>query len=156
LNAHPEPGSFLGMYVGKGIGSAIVLNGELYFGSHGFAGECGHQVLNLGKRVRLQGKGGWERDIETMQCGCQRRGFHYETLINDTGLLRLADVIDAEFFANLQAQLVQVGTFEGEALLQCADEVLSVDDSTPLGEVCKRAAKGDYGRAVNFFERLQE
>jgi predicted NBD/HSP70 family sugar kinase len=156
LNAHPEPGSFLGMYVGKGIGSAIVLNGGLYFGSHGFAGESGHQVLNLGRRVTLQGKDGWERDIEAMQCGCQRRGFHYETLINDTGLLRLADVIDAEFYANLQRQLAQAGAFEGEALLQCADEVLSVDDSTPLGEVCKRAAKGDYRRVINFFERLED
>lgn len=156
LNAHPEPGSFLGMYVGKGIGSAIVLNGGLYFGSHGFAGECGHQVLNLSRRVMLQGKGGWEREIETTECGCQRRGFHYETLINDSGLLRLADVIDAEFFAHLQDQLVQTGMFEGEALLQCADEVLSVDDSTPLGEVCKRAAKGDYRRAIDFFERLQD
>jgi predicted NBD/HSP70 family sugar kinase len=156
LNAHPEPGSFLSMYVGKGIGSAIVLNGGLYFGSHGFAGECGHQVLNLGRRVTLQGKDGWERDIEAMQCGCRRHGFHYETLINDTGLLRLADVIDAEFYANLQLQLAQAGAFEGEALLQCADEVLSVDDSTPLGEVCKRAAKGDYRRAINFFERLED
>jgi predicted NBD/HSP70 family sugar kinase len=156
LNAHPEPGSFLSMYVGKGIGSAIVLNGELYFGSHGFAGECGHQVLNLGKRVTLQGRGGWEQDMEATPCKCQRRGFHYETLINDTGLLRLAGVIDAEFLANLQDQLVEAGTFEGDALLQCADEVLSVDGSTPLGEVCKRAAKGDYRRALNFFERLED
>jgi predicted NBD/HSP70 family sugar kinase len=156
LNANPEPGSFLGMYVGKGIGSAIVLNGGLYFGSHGFAGECGHQVLNLGRRVTLQGEGGWERDIEAMPCKCQRHGFHYETLINDTGLLRLADVIDAEFHANVQRQLVQAGAFEGEALLQCADEVLSFEDSTPLGEVCKRAAKGDYRRAINFFERLED
>jgi predicted NBD/HSP70 family sugar kinase len=156
LNAHPEPGSFLGMYVGKGIGSAIVLNGGLYFGSHGFAGECGHQVLNLGRRVTLQGKGGWEREIESMRCGCQRHGFHYETLINDTGLLRLADVIDAEFFAALQGQLAPATTFEGEALLQCADEVMSVDYSTPLGEACKRAAKGDYRRAIDFFERLED
>jgi predicted NBD/HSP70 family sugar kinase len=155
LNAHPEPGSFLGMYVGKGIGSAIVLNGGLYFGSHGFAGECGHQVLNLGRRVTVQGEDGWERDIQTKPCECQRHGFHYETLINDTGLLRLADVIDAEFYANLRGQLAQ-GAFEGEALLQCADEVVSAYDSTPLGEVFKRAAKGDYERAIKFFDRLED
>jgi predicted NBD/HSP70 family sugar kinase len=156
LNAHPVPGSFLGMYVGKGIGSAIVLNGELYFGSHGFAGECGHQVLNLGRRVTLQGKDGWQRDIETPQCKCERRGFHYETLINDSGLLRLADAIDGEFFADLQDHLAQTGGFEGAALLQCAEEVLSFEDSTALGEACKIAAKGDYKRAINFFERLED
>ncbi|MFA5878707.1 MAG: ROK family protein [Candidatus Margulisiibacteriota bacterium] len=36
----------VGMFVGTGLGGGIILNGKLYYGTHGFAGEIGHMVIN--------------------------------------------------------------------------------------------------------------
>jgi predicted NBD/HSP70 family sugar kinase len=156
LNCHPENRNFVSMYVGKGIGSAIVLDGGIYFGSHGFAGECGHQVLSLGLRVVLPQKDGTSRDVETAECGCRRKGAHYESLINDAGLLRLARALDPEFYAGLEANLTQTADFQGSSLLACASEVLVSEDSTEMVELCKRLAKGDHRRVLNFFQSLQD
>jgi len=38
----------LGIFVGTGIGGGIVLNGELYTGVYGTAGEIGHMIVNAG------------------------------------------------------------------------------------------------------------
>lgn len=35
------------MALGTGIGGGIIINGRLYFGNEGFAGEVGHQVIDL-------------------------------------------------------------------------------------------------------------
>lgn len=37
--------TILGMYVGTGFGNAIIINGELYYGKNGVAGELGHIPL---------------------------------------------------------------------------------------------------------------
>ncbi len=33
--------------LGTGIGSGIILNGEILTGAHGHAGECGHQIIQM-------------------------------------------------------------------------------------------------------------
>jgi len=48
----------VGIFVGTGIGGALILNGELYEGSRGGAGEIGHTVLM----------------VDGPLCGCGRRG----------------------------------------------------------------------------------
>lgn len=48
----------VGIFVGTGIGGALILNGELYEGSRGGAGEIGHTVLA----------------VDGPLCGCGRRG----------------------------------------------------------------------------------
>jgi glucokinase len=50
--------SFLCVFVGTGIGGGIVLNGQLYRGASGTAGEIGHIVVDAGGR----------------HCGCGNRG----------------------------------------------------------------------------------
>jgi predicted NBD/HSP70 family sugar kinase len=50
--------NFLVVAIGRGTGSALVLNGEVYRGSLGGAGEFGHNQINPGGR----------------QCSCGRRG----------------------------------------------------------------------------------
>ena len=48
----------LGIFVGTGVGGALILNGEVYHGAHGSAGEIGHMLVNpLGAL-----------------CGCGKRG----------------------------------------------------------------------------------
>lgn len=64
------PGSFVHLTLGTGIGSGIVLNGELWTGFHGFAPELGHVPVN--PEGRPCGCGG---------CGCS------ETESSEIGLL---------------------------------------------------------------------
>ncbi|MEJ2009091.1 MAG: ROK family protein [Acidobacteriota bacterium] len=50
--------NLVGIFVGTGIGGALILDGELYDGSRGGAGEIGHTILA----------------IDGPLCGCGRRG----------------------------------------------------------------------------------
>jgi glucokinase len=59
--------------VGTGIGGAIAVDGRVYRGAHGFAGEVGHAFVAGGDRP----------------CGCGRAG-HLETLASGTGILHFA------------------------------------------------------------------
>ena len=66
-------GNFLTITTGRGVGLGIVLNGQLFRGLHGSAGEIGHSVM----------------DPDGPLCACGNRGC-LETYVSDPGLLRLA------------------------------------------------------------------
>ena len=69
--------NFIIITLGTGLGSGIVVNGELVYGHDGFAGELGHVIVEKGGRL----------------CGCGRRGC-LETYASATGIKRTAfDVI---------------------------------------------------------------
>jgi glucokinase len=59
--------------LGTGVGSGIVVDGNLVYGHDGFAGECGHTTLIPGGRL----------------CGCGGRG-HVETYCSAPGMKRTA------------------------------------------------------------------
>ncbi|MCL6594242.1 MAG: ROK family glucokinase [Alicyclobacillus sp.] len=63
--------SLLGVTLGTGVGGGIVLNGRVYHGANGMAGEIGHFTVQ---------PDGWP-------CNCGRRGC-LETVASATGLLR--------------------------------------------------------------------
>ncbi|WP_407572858.1 ROK family protein [Deinococcus altitudinis] len=65
-----QAGSFLTVAVGRGVGAALVINGEVYRGRNGGAGEIGHSVVRPGGRP----------------CTCGRRGC-LETYTAVPGLL---------------------------------------------------------------------
>ena len=67
--------NFIMITLGTGVGSGIVINGQLVYGSDGFAGELGHVV------VVKDGKG--------RQCNCGRKGC-LETYCSATGVARTA------------------------------------------------------------------
>lgn len=46
-----KPKHLLGMFVGTGIGGGLILNGELFTGFNGAAGEFGHMTMNCGGGV---------------------------------------------------------------------------------------------------------
>src|SRR3989338_8548601 len=53
--------NMVGLIIGTGVGGGIILNGNLYKGSHGFAGEFGHSILNPnGPRCNCGLKGDFE------------------------------------------------------------------------------------------------
>lgn len=64
---------FIMITLGTGLGSGIVVNGELVYGHDGFAGELGHLKVRRGGR----------------QCGCGQRGC-LETYCSATGVARTA------------------------------------------------------------------
>ena len=71
--------NFIVITLGTGVGSGIVVNGQLVYGCDGFAGELGHVIVKENGR----------------QCGCGRKGC-LETYCSATGVARSA----REFLAN--------------------------------------------------------
>ncbi len=67
--------NFIVITLGTGVGSGIVVNGQLVYGCDGFAGELGHVTMVRGKEGRT--------------CGCGRTGC-LETYCSATGVARTA------------------------------------------------------------------
>ena len=67
--------NFIVITLGTGVGSGIVINGEVVYGCDGFAGELGHVTMVRGEERRL--------------CGCGRRGC-LEAYCSATGVARTA------------------------------------------------------------------
>ena len=67
--------NFIVITLGTGVGSGIVVNGQLLYGHDGFAGELGHVIMVRGKKGR--------------PCGCGRTGC-LETYCSATGVARTA------------------------------------------------------------------
>lgn len=65
--------NFIEITLGTGLGSGIVVNGQLLYGHDGFAGECGHIIVERNGR----------------DCGCGRKGC-LETYVSATGVVRTA------------------------------------------------------------------
>lgn len=100
---------FIILTLGTGLGSGVVINGELVYGHTGFAGEIGHTIVVPGGR----------------DCGCGRQGC-LETYVSATGICRtvqelLAKRRDAsvlrDIAANkLAAKMVAEAATSGDAI----------------------------------------
>ncbi|MGN1214974.1 MAG: ROK family protein [Candidatus Cryptobacteroides sp.] len=66
---------FIMITLGTGVGSGIVVNGELIYGHDGFAGELGHVIIDRSPNAR--------------QCGCGKKGC-LEAYCSATGVARTA------------------------------------------------------------------
>lgn len=62
--------------LGTGVGGGIIINGKIYQGSKGMAGELGHMAVIP--------------DLEAIQCGCGKMGC-LETVSSATGIVRMAN-----------------------------------------------------------------
>ena len=67
--------NFIMITLGSGVGSGIVINGQMVYGVDGFAGELGHVTMVRGNEGRL--------------CGCGRKGC-LEAYCSATGVARTA------------------------------------------------------------------
>lgn len=72
--------NFIMVTLGTGLGSGFVANGQLIYGSDGFAGELGHVIVSPNGR----------------QCGCGRNGC-LETYVSATGVKRTAYKMMAKY-----------------------------------------------------------
>jgi len=74
--------NFVMYTLGTGVGSGVVVNGDLVYGHDGFAGECGHTTLVPGGRL----------------CGCTALG-HLEAYCSAPGMKRTAFELLAHYNA---------------------------------------------------------
>ncbi|BDD01686.1 ROK family protein [Persicobacter psychrovividus] len=102
--------NYIMITLGTGLGSGVVINGDLVYGHDGFAGELGHVCVENGGR----------------ECGCGRLGC-LETYCSATGLVRTAyellgksnkpsvlrEVVNTE---KLTSKLIYKYAIEGDAL----------------------------------------
>ena len=77
---------FIEITLGTGLGSGIVTGGKMLYGHDGFAGECGHVIVERGGR----------------DCGCGRKGC-LETYVSATGVVRTATELLAK--RNIDSEL---------------------------------------------------
>ena len=100
---------FIMITLGTGVGSGIVVNGEMVYGHDGFAGEIGHTIVDPGGR----------------QCGCGRQGC-LETYTSAPGIKRTVSELLSTMnepsklrdisFNELSAKMIDVEARKGDAI----------------------------------------
>lgn len=100
--------NFIMYTLGTGVGSGIVVNGDLVYGHDGFAGECGHAMLIPGGRL----------------CGCGTKG-HLEAYCSAPGMKRTAfeimardnattSVLASKSFLELDSKMIYEAAVNGD------------------------------------------
>jgi predicted NBD/HSP70 family sugar kinase len=97
---------FVLLNVDWGVGSGLVLEDRVYYGSSFTAGEVGHMTLHLDDEI-VEPSAAAARRIDP--CQCQLVGAHWEAFVSAGGLLGLARAVDERAFAQV------VAGFDGEA-----------------------------------------
>lgn len=95
---------FIVITLGTGLGSGIVVNGEMVYGSSGFAGEFGHIVVDPAGRP----------------CGCGRRGC-LEVYVSATGLRLTVSELLARSDAPSPLRSIEPGELSARQIFEAAD-----------------------------------
>lgn len=95
--------NFIEITLGTGLGSGIVVNGDLLYGSDGFAGELGHTTVCENGR----------------QCGCGRRGC-LEAYASATGICRTAFQLMAESRENSELRDISFNNLTSKIITEAA------------------------------------
>lgn len=135
--------NFIVITLGTGVGSGIVVNGQLVYGSDGFAGELGHTI------IRKDGR----------SCGCGRKGC-LECYCSATGVARTArEMLDTTDEPSLLRELnrdeitsldVSIAAGKGDALAKRIYEFTG----EILGEACSDFTAFSSPEAFIFFGGL--
>ena len=135
--------NFIVITLGTGVGSGIVVNGQLVYGSDGFAGELGHTI------IRKDGR----------SCGCGRKGC-LESYCSATGVARTArEMLDTTDEPSLLRELnrdeitsldVSIAAGKGDALAKRIYEFTG----EILGEACSDFTAFSSPEAFIFFGGL--
>ncbi len=95
--------NFIMITLGTGLGSGIVVNGDLVYGHDGFAGELGHTIVNINGRY----------------CGCGRRGC-LETYVSATGIRRTVYKLLADYTEDSEMRRVSFDDLSAEMITKAA------------------------------------
>ena len=83
---------FIVITLGTGVGSGIVVGGQLVYGHDGFAGELGHMIVRRNGRMCGCGRQGC-LETYTSATGVARTAREYLSIRSDESLLRSIDVV---------------------------------------------------------------
>jgi len=97
--------NFIILTLGTGLGSGIVINGELVYGKTGFAGEMGHLTMEPFGR----------------ECGCGREGC-LETYVSATGIVKTVVELFAERRDPSPLRKVPFDDLTSKMIAEAADE----------------------------------
>lgn len=95
--------NFILITLGTGLGSGIVVNGDVVYGHSGFAGEMGHLIVNPEGRI----------------CGDGRRGC-LEAYVSVTGIRRTVSKLLADYLVSSELREVSQAELTGERITQAA------------------------------------
>lgn len=134
-----EWNNYAGILVVEGVGAGLVLNGEVYYGSHSSEGEVGHTTVHLSQEYQVPGSAGPPLRADEYQCDCQLSGMHWETLSSTNGLLRIAAAVDPARFLGLETTYGR--RLRGHDLIDvaCLARHNEVSEAVP-GELATRVA----------------
>lgn len=137
--------NFIDITLGTGVGSGIVINGQMVYGCDGFAGELGHVTMVRGKEGRV--------------CGCGRKGC-LEAYCSATGVARTAcefleksdedSLLRAISPENITSLEVSLAAAKGDKLAKSVYEFTG----NMLGEACADFAAFCSPEAFVFFGGL--
>jgi glucokinase len=97
--------NFIILTLGTGLGSGIVINGELVYGKTGFAGEMGHLTMEPFGR----------------ECGCGREGC-LETYVSATGIVKTVFELFAERRDPSDLRSIPFDSLTSKMIAEAADE----------------------------------
>jgi len=95
--------NFIQITLGLGLGSGIVVEGNLLYGNEGFAGEIGHTIIERNGR----------------HCGCGRKGC-LETYVSTTGLVRTAIELLSRYNGDSVLREVPLNDLTSELIFKAA------------------------------------
>ena len=95
--------NFVLITLGTGLGSGIVVNGQLVYGADGFAGELGHTNVNPNGRL----------------CGCGKKGC-LETYASATGIKRTVSKLMADMNVSSDLRDISYNQLTGNMITQAA------------------------------------
>ena len=137
--------NFIMITLGTGVGSGIVVNGQMVLGCDGMAGELGHVIVEKDGR----------------QCGCGRKGC-LETYCSATGIARTAREILEKTDKATSLRNIPLDKVDGLAITMAAREgdavALDIFEYTGriLGEACANFAAFSSPEAFIFFGGLSK
>ena len=137
--------NFIVITLGTGVGSGIVINGQLVYGSDGFAGELGHVIM--------------DRTANGRPCGCGRTGC-LEAYCSATGVARTAreilsttdrpSLLREKPIEEIESLDVSIAASKGD---EVANEIFQFTGKM-LGEACADFAAFSSPEAFIFFGGL--
>ena len=136
--------NFIDITLGTGVGSGVVVNGQVVYGCDGFAGELGHVTM-----VRENGR----------DCGCGRKGC-LETYCSATGVARTAREFLAKSAAPSPLREIDPDSITSFDVFQAAEkgDQIALDvfeyTGTLLGRTCADFATFNTPEAFVFFGGL--